>query len=103
MRLADAAKLAATAIWTGAAWALTERGSKKPDKATPAATKQAQTEGPCSLRGDMGRRFAMAGVNFDFIIAITLLNSESLVLIFGRSAQVGLVIAMIATALRASQ
>ena len=45
----------------------------------------------------------MVGVNFDFIIAITLLNSESLVLIFGRSAQVGLVIAMIATALRASQ
>jgi hypothetical protein len=35
----------------------------------------------------------MAGVNFDFIIAITLLNSESLVLIFGRSAQVGFVIA----------
>jgi hypothetical protein len=35
----------------------------------------------------------MAGVNFDFIIAITLLNSESSVLIFGRSAQVGLVIA----------
>ena len=35
----------------------------------------------------------MAGVNFDFIIAITLLNSEGLVLIFGRSAQVGFVIA----------
>ncbi len=45
----------------------------------------------------------MVEVNFDFIIAITLLNSESLVLTFGRSAQVGLVIAMIATALRASQ
>jgi hypothetical protein len=45
----------------------------------------------------------MVGVNFDFIIAITLLNSEEAVLIFRRSAQVGLVIAMIATALRASQ
>ena len=40
----------------------------------------------------------MAGVNFDFIIAITLLNSESSVLTFGRSVQVGVVIAMIATA-----